>query len=80
MPPRQPDLERLALALLAAEEAELALRLRLLRCERDSDHVLRAALEIVHARVVERRDRAGGRLRALRVALGEVHAPRAATA
>lgn len=75
MPTRRPDLVRLALAFLAAEEAELALRLRLLRCARDRDHVLRSALEIVHAGAVERRDRAAEKLRALRVALGEVHAP-----
>lgn len=67
------DIVKLALAFLAAEEAEAAIRLRLLRCARDRDHVLLAALEIVHAGIVERRNRASERLRAVQFDLDEAH-------
>lgn len=76
MPPRQPDLASLALALIRAEDQERAIRLRLISCRRASDYVLASAFDFAHDRAVESRRRAMGRLRALRMALGEVHAPR----
>ncbi len=69
------DIVKLALAFLKAEEAELAIRLRVLKCHRASDYVLASALESAHRKAVEKRDRAEEKLRALRLELGDVSAP-----
>lgn len=70
-----PDLVRLALALIAAEEAERAIRLRLLACARARDHVALGAFEVAHAKARERVERAEERLRAVYRAVAEHYAP-----
>lgn len=74
MPPPA-DLVRLALALIEAEEAERAIRLRLLACARARDAVALGAFEYAHAKAAERRDRADGKLRAVYLVLVAHHAP-----
>lgn len=72
--PRPTCLVRLALALIAAEDHERAIRLRLLACARDRDHVQAEALRFAQERAAERRARASERLRAVYLVLVERHA------